>query len=116
MIQMETTVFLNKKVELDFGTVLKCAHPHRYKNDSGEWVTASTTYIDVLIRNDKKAEFQELLMAEEGAKLLLSGHGKPLGYTNNEGKQLIGLQIEPHHAEVQTSSRMKSQEIDEAPF
>ena len=116
MIQMETTVFLNKKVQLDFGTVLKCAHPHRYKNESGEWVTASTTYIDVLIRNEKKAEWSELLAAEEGAKLLLSGHGKPIGYTNNDGKQLIGLQIEPHHAEVQTSSRNKVEELDEAPF
>lgn len=114
MILMETTLFLNKKVTLDFGTVLKCAHPHRYKDESGNWQTASTTYVDVLIRNDKKAEFSELLAAEEGAKIMISGHGKPLGYTNNEGKQLIGLQIEPHNAEVQTTG--KSKEIDEAPF
>lgn len=114
MILMETTLFLNKKVTLDFGTILKCAHPHRYKNESGEWTTASTTYVDVLIRNEKKSEWSELLAAEEGAKILISGHGKPLGYTNNEGKQLIGLQIEPHSAEVQTTG--KSKEIDEAPF
>jgi hypothetical protein len=114
MILMETTLFLNKKVTLDFGTVLKCAHPHRYKNDAGEWTTASTTYVDVLIRNEKKSEWSELLAAEEGAKIMISGHGKPLGYTNNEGKQLVGLQIEPHTAEVQTTS--KSKEIDEAPF
>lgn len=114
MILMETTLFLNKKVTLDFGTILKCAHPHRYKNDAGEWTTASTTYVDVLIRNEKKSEWSELLAAEEGAKILISGHGKPLGYTNNEGKQLIGLQIEPHTAEVQTTG--KSKEIDEAPF
>ena len=111
---METTLFLNKKVTLDFGTVLKCAHPHRYKNDAGEWTTASTTYVDVLIRTEKKSEWSELLAAEEGAKIMISGHGKPLGYTNNEGKQLIGLQIEPHTAEVQTTG--KSKEIDEAPF
>ena len=114
MILMETTLFLNKKVTLDFGTVLKCAHPHRYKNDAGEWTTASTTYVDVLIRNEKKSEWSELLAAEEGAKIMISGHGKPLGYTNNEGKQLVGLQIEPHTAEVQTTG--KSKEIDEAPF
>ena len=114
MILMETTLFVNKKVTLDFGTVLKCAHPHRYKNDAGEWTTASTTYVDVLIRNEKKSEWSELLAAEEGAKIMISGHGKPLGYTNNEGKQLVGLQIEPHTAEVQTTGRSK--EIDEAPF
>ena len=115
MIQMETTVFVNKKVSLDFGTVLKCAHPHRYKDESGNWQTASTTYIDVLIRNEKKAEFSELLEAEEGARISLSGHGKPLGYTNNDGKQLIGLQIEPHDFEIQSAGKTQAEEAD-APF
>ena len=113
-IDINTTVFINDSKKLDFGWVLKCAHPHRYKNDAGEWTTASTTYVDVLIRNEKKSEWSELLAAEEGAKILISGHGKPLGYTNNEGKQLIGLEIEPHSAEVQRTG--KSIEIDEAPF
>ena len=112
MIQMETTVFLNKKVELDFGTVLKCAHPHRYKDDSGNWITASTTYIDVLVRNDKKAAFGELLSLAEGTRIQLSGHGKPLTYTNQEGKQLVGLQIEPHLFEVVGAK----QSDEEAPF
>ena len=112
MIQMEATVFVNKKVSLDFGTILKCAHPHRYKDESGNWQTASTTYIDVLIRNDKKADFADLLATEEGARVTLTGHGKPLGYTNNEGKQLIGLQIEPHEFEIQSAGKAE----DEAPF
>jgi len=112
MIQMETTVFVNKKVSLDFGTVLKCAHPHRYKDESGNWQTASTTYIDVLIRNEKKGDFADLLAAEEGTRVALTGHGKPLGYTNNEGKQLIGLQIEPHEFEIQSAGKAE----EEAPF
>jgi|SRR6056297_1143310 len=113
MIQMETTVFVNKKVELDFGTVLKCAHPHRYKNESGEWTTASTTYIDVLIRNEKKAEWAELLTVTDGTRLTIAGHGKPLSYTNTEGKTLVGLQIEPHNVEVVSSGK---QSEEEAPF
>ena len=112
MIQMETTVFVNKKVSLDFGTVLKCAHPHRYKDESGDWKTASTTYIDVLIRNEKKGDFADLLATEEGARVALTGHGKPLSYTNADGKTLVGLQIEPHEFEVM--SAVKAEE--EAPF
>jgi len=110
MIQMEATVFVNKKVELDFGTILKCAHPHRYKDESGNWQTAST---DVLIRNEKKAEWAELLEVADGTRLTLAGHGKPIGYTNNEGKQLIGLQIEPHNAEIVSGGK---QSDEDAPF
>jgi len=113
MIQMEATVFVNKKVELDFGTVLKCAHPHRYKNESGEWTTASTTYIDVLIRNEKKGDFAELLASEDGARVSLTGHGKPLSYTNTEGKTLVGLQIEPHEFEIQSAGKQSN---EDAPF
>jgi len=72
-ISIETTVFVNDSKKLDFGWVLKCAHPHRYKTEEGDWSTASTTYVDVIIRNNKIDEFQELTQLPEGARITVSG-------------------------------------------
>mgnify|MGYP006288862447 CR=1 FL=1 len=112
-ISIETTVFVNDSKKLDFGWVLKCAHPHRYKTEEGDWSTASTTYVDVIIRNDKVNEFQELTQLAEGTRITVSGYGKPVSFLKKDGTPGVTLQIEPEAYEL---VQKQSQEMDSAPF
>lgn len=111
-ISIETTVFVNDSKKLDFGWVLKCAHPHRYKTEEGDWSTASTTYVDIIIRNDKVSEFQELTQLAEGTRITVSGYGKPVGFMKKDGTAGVTLQMEPEAYELV----QKQPEMDSAPF
>jgi len=113
-IEINTTVFINDSKKLDFGWVLKCAHPHRYQNDQGDWSTASTTYIDIIIRNDKIAEFQELTTAPGGTRVKIEGFGKPVAFLKKDGTPGTTLQMEPTAFELIESQQ--SQQLEDAPF
>lgn len=113
-IEINTTAFINDSRKLDFGFVLKCAHPHRYKTEDGDWSTASTTYIDVIIRNDKINEFSELTQLPAGTRVTLTGYGKPVSFLKKDGTPGSTLQIEPTAFEVLESQQ--SQQLEDAPF
>lgn len=113
-ISIETTVFVNDTKALDFGWVLKCAHPHRYKTEEGDWSTASTTYVDVLVKKDKFQEFEELTQLTEGTRITVSGYGKPVGFLKKDGTPGTTLQMEPIAYEIMESNGPKVTE--EAPF
>lgn len=110
-IEINTTAFINDSKQLDFGWVLKCAHAHRYKTDEGDWSTASTTYIDVIVKNAKVMEFQELVQAKSGSRVRLEGYGKPVAFVKKNGTAGSTLQMEPTAFEI-----LKSGEDEEAPF
>jgi len=112
-IEITTTVFINDSKKLDFGWVLKCAHPHRYKSEQGDWSTASTTYLDLIIRNRSIDEFQELTTLQSGTRLKITGFGKPVGFLKKDGSPGVTLQLEPTEYEVLES---KSQQLEDAPF
>jgi len=112
-IEITTTVFINDSKKLDFGWVLKCAHPHRYKSEQGDWSTASTTYLDVIIRNRNIEEFEELTRLPSGTRITLTGFGKPVGFLKKDGSPGVTLQLEPTEYEVLES---KSEQLEDAPF
>ncbi len=112
-INIETTVFVNDSKKLDFGWVLKCAHPHRYKSEEGDWSTASTTYIDVIIKNDKIQEFEELTQLSEGTRVTVNGYGKPVSFMKKDGTAGVTLQMEPVAYEIIESTPKVT---EEAPF
>lgn len=110
-IEIETTVFVNDSKKLDFGWVLKCAHPHRYKTEEGDWSTASTTYVDVIVPNRKLDEFRELTELSEGTRIRLTGYGKPISFLKKDGTPGSTLQVDPTAFEVVTK-----QDDSEVPF
>ena len=112
-ISIETTMFINDSKKLDFGWVIKGAHPHRYKTEDGDWNTASTTYIDLIIRNDKQDELAELTQMSEGTRVTVSGYGKPVSFMKKDGTPGVTLQIEPIAFEV--VEKRAEQDLD-APF
>jgi len=113
-ISIDTTVFVNDSKKLDFGWVLKCAHPHRYKSEQGDWSTASTTYIDIIVKNSDLDEFRELTQLPAGTRINVSGYGKPVGFIKKDGQPGTTLQMEPIAWEV---VERQNQDVDiEAPF
>lgn len=111
-IEITATVFINDSKKLDFGWVLKAAHPHRYKSEDGDWSTASTSYIDIIIRNNKIEEFSELTSLPSGTRINVTGYGKPTAFIKKDGTAGSSLQIEPTEYEVLEASQPK----EEAPF
>jgi len=113
-IEITTTVFINDSKKLDFGWVLKCAHPHRYKTEDGDWSTASTTYLDIIIRNSKIEEFSELTNLASGTRINVTGFGKPTAFIKKDGSAGSTLQLEPTEYEVLEAQQ--SQQLEDAPF
>lgn len=99
-IEIKFTGFINEVKELDFGYVIRCSHAHRYKTEDGDWSTASYTNIDMIIRKDKASEFGDLITAEEGSRVTVSGYGKPVGYLKKDGDPGTKLQVDPVEYEV----------------
>lgn len=110
-IEITTTVFVNDSRPLDFGYVIKCGHPHRYQDDQGDWTTASTTYIDLIIRRQKADEFQEFLNLPSGTRINVKGYGKPVAFEKKDGSLGSTLQMEP----TEITLVEKQQDVD-APF
>lgn len=110
-IEITTTVFVNDIKPLDFGWVLKCGHPHRYKDDQGDWSTASTTYVDVIIRKSKFEEFKDYVNLGAGTRINVKGYGKPTAFEKKDGSLGSTLQMEP----VEISLVEKTADVD-APF
>ena len=94
-IEITTTVFVNDSKPLDFGWVIKCGHPHRYKDDQGDWSTASTTYVDVIIRKNKYEEFKDFTDLQSGTRINVKGYGKPTAFEKKDGSLGSTLQLEP---------------------
>jgi len=113
-IEITTTVFINDSKKLDFGWVLKAAHPHRYKTEDGDWSTASTTYLDIIIRNSKIEEFSELTNLPSGTRINITGFGKPTAFIKKDGSAGSTLQLEPTEYEVLEAQQ--SQQLEDAPF
>lgn len=99
-IEIKFTGFINEVKELDFGYVIRCSHAHRYKTEDGDWNTASYTNIDMIIRKDKASEFGDLITAEEGSRVTVSGYGKPVAYLKKDGDPGTKLQVDPVEYEV----------------
>jgi len=112
-IEITATVFINDSKKLDFGWVLKAAHPHRFKSEDGDWSTASTSYIDIIIRNAKIEEFRELTSLPSGTRVTVTGFGKPTAFLKKDGSPGSTLQIEPTEFEVLEGSQPK---LEDAPF
>jgi hypothetical protein len=93
-IEIKFTGFINEVKSLDFGYVVKCSHAHRYKNEDGDWSTASYTNIDLIVRKDKASEYTDLLAAENGSKITASGYGKPSAYLKKDGDPAASLTID----------------------
>jgi len=111
-IEITATVFINDSKKLDFGWVLKAAHPHRYKSEDGDWSTASTSYIDIIIRNSKADEFSELTSLPSGTRVNITGFGKPTAFLKKDGTPGSTLQIEPTEYEVLEAKQSQ----EEVPF
>ena len=111
-IEITTTVFINDSKKLDFGWVLKAAHPHRYKEEDGDWYTASTSYSDIIIRNSKADEFGELTSLPSGTRINITGFGKPTAFLKKDGTPGSTLQIEPTEYEVLEAKQSQ----EEVPF
>lgn len=92
-IEIKFTGFINEVKSLDFGYVVKCSHAHRYKNEDGDWSTASYTNIDLIISKDKANDFTDLLAAPEGSKVSVTGYGKPTAYLKKDGDPAASLVI-----------------------
>jgi hypothetical protein len=110
-IAIEATVFVNEVKQLDFGHILKCGHPHRYKAEDGDWTTASTTYLDIIIRNNKTAEFQDFLQLQSGTRIAVKGFGKPTAFEKKDGSLGSTLQLEPTEITV-----VENKQDADAPF
>jgi hypothetical protein len=93
-IEIKFTGFINEVKTLDFGYVVRCSHAHRYKNEDGDWSTASYTNIDLIIRKDKSSEYTDLLAAEEGSRITVTGFGKPGAYLKKDGDPAAKLTID----------------------
>lgn len=93
-IEIKFTGFLNEVRELDWGYVVRCSHAHRYKQEDGDWATASYTNIDLVIRKDKAGEYTDLLAADEGSRVTVMGYGKPVGYLKQNGDVGTKLSID----------------------
>lgn len=93
-IEIKFTGFINEVKTLDFGYVVRCSHAHRYKNEDGDWSTASYTNIDLIIRKDKAGEYTDLLAADEGSRVTVTGFGKPAGYLKQNGEVGTKLTID----------------------
>lgn len=94
-IEIKFTGFINEVKELDWGYVVRCSHAHRYKQEDGDWATASYTNIDLVIRKDKAGEFTDLLTADEGSRVTVTGFGKPIGYLKQNGD--VGTKLSIDH-------------------
>lgn len=93
-IEIKFTGFINEIRTLDFGYVVKCSHAHRYKNEDGDWSTASYTNIDLIIRKEKANEYTDLLSAGEGSRITVTGYGKPNAYLKKDGDPAASLNID----------------------
>ena len=93
-IEIKFTGFINEVKSLDFGYLVKCSHAHRYKNEDGDWSTASYTNIDLIIRKDKASEYTDLLAAENGSRITVTGFGKPSAYLKKDGDPAASLTID----------------------
>lgn len=94
-IEIKFTGFLNEVKELDWGYVARCSHAHRYKQEDGDWATASYTNIDLVIRKDRAGEYSDLLAADEGSRVTVVGYGKPVGYLKQNGE--VGTKLSIDH-------------------
>jgi hypothetical protein len=79
MIKIETTAWLNEVKQLNGFSVLKCAHKTRKQNAEGAWETTSTEYIDVLVDDKRKDEFQSVFATEAPFRIEIRGSAKPQG-------------------------------------
>lgn len=95
-IDVSTTVKVQDVSEFSWGTVLRCSHAHRAKNDAGEWETKSYSNIDVVTSPD-------LGVFQKGDRIIVQGYATGIaGYNKKDGT--IGATL-----------RLKATQIDLAP-
>jgi hypothetical protein len=100
MIKIETTAWLNEVKQLNGFSVLKCAHKTRKQNESGEWETTSTEYIDVLVDDKRKSEFAEVFSTEAPYRVQLTGSAKPNGFLKKDGEVGVTLNVYPESISI----------------
>lgn len=77
-IKVETTVKVQDISEFAWGTVARCSHAHRSKNDSGEWETKSYTNVDVVLPSDA--------IVQKGDRIKVEGFVSAVaGYNKKDG-------------------------------
>ena len=77
-IKVETTVKVQDISDFSWGTVARCSHAHRAKNDAGEWETKSYTNVDVVLPADA--------VVQKGDRIKVEGFISGVaGYTKKDG-------------------------------
>jgi hypothetical protein len=105
MIKIETTAWLNEVKQLNGFSVLKCAHKTRKQNSEGAWETTSTEYIDVLVDDKRKDEFQSVFATEAPFRIEIRGSAKPQGFLKKDGEVGVTLSVYPEVITVLESGR-----------
>lgn len=120
-IQVSVVGFLQEVKEFGWGTVLEIAHSNRKKNDSGEWETISTDYIDVIIDGKDVQAYQHILTAPKSTKVSVKGNMKWNTYMRRDGEPGAKMKIYPSELELVDAVSIVKQvlkpvEAADAPF
>lgn len=115
-MELTFTGWLNDVKTFDWGTVLKMSHSVRKQNDAGNWETVSKDYVDVIIDNNKRAEFEHALNAPVPCRMAVTGNAKPASYTNNVGETVVYMKVWANALEVQDQDFVKSTPVEDVPF
>lgn len=118
MIKIETTVWLNEIKQLNGFSVIKAAHKTRRKNERGDWETTSTEYVDILIDDSKKSQFDHVFRAQIPQRAALTGSAKPNGFLRKDGEVGVTLNVYPESIELLDAPVQATPQYneDEVPF
>lgn len=103
-INLQATVWKNDTKEFSWGTVLKCAHPNRRKNEAGDWETVSTDYIDIVIKPEDKEQFSGFILAPVSTRMTVSGKAKFKTFTKSDGSAGISIDVWPEELDFYDNS------------
>lgn len=115
-MELTFTGWLNDVKSFDWGTVLKMSHSVRKKDEAGNWQTVSKDFVDVIIDNDKRGEFEHVLSATVPCRVNVTGNAKPAHYTNNVGDTVVYMKVWANAAEVLEQDYVKSTPVEDVPF
>ena len=109
-IKVETTVKVQDISEFSWGTVARCSHAHRAKNDSGEWETKSYTNVDVVLPSDA--------VVQKGDRIKVEGYVSAVAaYNKKDGSLGSTMRVNADSVTVENfESTSSAPQIEDAPF
>lgn len=108
-IKVETTVKVQDISEFSWGTVARCSHAHRAKNDSGEWETKSYTNVDVVLPQDA--------VVQKGDRIKVEGFVSAVaGYNKKDGNIGTTLRVNADSVIVENFESSTAPSSADAPF